>query len=151
MKLLESNGAMAERIQNQQQSIWETIQKLFPEIVLMEILKSGGQISGVGIQKKLIEITTNINYARGEIKDTLESLNELIGWLIFNFKIKTQIQFEDIIPKSFEDIMSEVSKATGILSKKWQLDYLQNKGVINSTEEELKLQNEENQSNPMGW
>jgi|Wag4MinimDraft_12_1082652.scaffolds.fasta_scaffold00017_27 hypothetical protein len=149
--MLESNGAMAQRIQEQQDKIWDKIKRLYPEIVLMEMLQSSGNITGVGLDKKLIEITTSINYARGEIKNALEELNELIGWLVNNNKSKTQIDFEDIIPKSFNDIIQEVSKATGLLSKDWQLNRLENNGIINSAEEELKKQKKEVQANPMGW
>jgi hypothetical protein len=142
---------MAQRIQEQQDKIWDKIKRLYPEIVLMEMLQSSGNITGVGLDKKLIEITTSINYARGEIKNALEELNELIGWLVNNNKSKTQIDFEDIIPKSFNDIIQEVSKATGLLSKDWQLNRLENNGIINSAEEELKKQKKEVQANPMGW
>lgn len=151
LRILESNGAMAQRIQEQQNNIWNTCKTVYPEIVLMELLKSSGQISGVGIEKKLIEINSSINLARGQLKNGLEELNELISWLIFNVKIKTQIQFEDIIPKTLSDILTEVSQATGLLSKNWQLEMLQKEGIINSAEEELKNQNKADQSNPLGW
>jgi len=149
--MLESNGAMAQRIQDQQDKIWDKVKRLYPEIVLMEMLQSSGNVTGVGLDKKLIEITTSINYARGEIKNALEELNELIGWLVNNNRTKTQIEFEDVIPKSFDDLIQEVSKATGLLSKEWQLNRLEDKGIINSADDELKKQKKEVQANPMGW
>ncbi|NUU94819.1 hypothetical protein XO10_00605 [Marinitoga sp. 1135] len=151
LNLLESNGAMAERIQVQQDKINKTIEKLFPEVVLMDILKAGGQITGPGLEKKLIEISSHINLARGALKNGLEELNELISWLIFDQKIKTQIEFEPITPRDFDDVINEVTKVSGILSKKWQLEKLQKEGIINNAEEEMKNLEKENQASPLGW
>nr|WP_129408077.1 hypothetical protein [Marinitoga lauensis] len=81
----------------------------------------------------------------------MEELNELISWLIFDQKIKTQVGFEPITPRDFDDVINEVTKASGILSKKWQLEKLEKEGVIDNAEEEMKNLEKENQVNPLGW
>jgi hypothetical protein len=137
VSLLESNGAMVQRIQEQQNNIFAKIQKLYPELVLLDILQSGsGQITGAGLSKKLVEINASVNYARGEIKNALEELNELIGWLTYNTRIKTQVNFEEIFPKTFEDVLTQISLAAGVLSRDWQLERLEEEGIINSAKEE---------------
>lgn len=143
IKMLESNGAMTERIQNQQDKIINQIERKYPETVLMELLKSSGSITGQGMNKKLIQINATINLSRGILKNGLEELNEIIGWLVYNRKTQTEMVFESIFPVDLEETMENARKSVGLLSRNWLIQFMHENGVVADVEEEKANQEEE--------